>query len=170
MTTLPLTSAVKGGAAMWERKWESVVWIASVAVALFAAVSAFVGAIGLIVGYMHIPLSVLRGTPFTDFTVPALLLGIVVGGSALAAAAIVVFGPRRLTVLGPLSFDAFALAVAGCIMVGWMAIEVGLIGLDIWVQVLYFVVGLVMSGLAIPLNWAESRQPQWSGRHHAHAA
>ena len=127
---------------------EKGVRIALVVVDLFAAVSAIVGAVGLIVGYMDIPLGVLEGTPFADFTVPALLLGIVVGGSALVAATIAVFGPRRI--------EAPASAVAGCIMVGWMTIEVAMIGLEIWVQAAYFVVGLVMIGLAVLLQWAKA--------------
>ena len=69
--------------------------ITLIVVDLFAAVSAIVGAIGLLVGFMNIPVSVLHGTPFADFTVPAMLLGIVVGGSALVAAAVALFGPRR---------------------------------------------------------------------------
>lgn len=148
---------------------ERSVRIAVVVVDLFAAVSAFAGAIGLVVGYMNIPLSVLSTTPFADFTVPALLLGIVVGGSALAAAAIAVFGPRRLTLFEPWSFDALASAAAGCIMVGWMVIEIAMIGLGIWVQALYLVVGLVMIGLAALLQWAESREPGVSAHHHATA-
>ncbi|HEV2237087.1 MAG TPA: hypothetical protein VGR57_10545 [Ktedonobacterales bacterium] len=63
---------------------ERSVRIALVVVDLFVAVSAVAGAVGLIAGNM-VPLSVLRGTAFADFTIPALLLGIVVGGSALAA-------------------------------------------------------------------------------------
>lgn len=122
--------------------------IALVVIDLFLAVSAIVGAIGLVVGFMNIPLSVLDGTPFADFTVPALLLGIVVGGSALAAAAIAVFGPRR--------YETLASAGAGCMMVGWMIIEVALIGLGSWLQPLYFVVGLVMIGLAALLEQAKS--------------
>lgn len=120
--------------------------IALVVVDLFAAVSAIVGAVGLIVGFMNIPIDVLRGTPFADFTVPALLLGFVVGGSALAAAAIAVFGPRRI--------ETLATAAAGCIMVGWMTVEIAMIGLDTWVQALYFAVGLAMIGLAGLLQWA----------------
>src|SRR5579859_2689439 len=111
--------------------------IAMIVVDLFAAVSAIMGAVGLVVGFMNIPLSVLSGTPFADFTIPALLLGFVVGGSALAAAAIALFGPRRLAPLGPWKFDALASAVAGCVMVGWMLIEIAMIGLAIWVQALY---------------------------------
>jgi hypothetical protein len=143
--------------------------IAVVVVDLFAAVSALAGAIGLVVGFMNIPLTVLRTTPFADFTVPALLLGIVVGGSALAAAVIAVFGPRSITLLGPWRFDALATAVAGCIMVGWMTIEIAMIGLGSWLQPTYFVVGLVMIGLAGLLQRAEVQQTGVSARHHAHA-
>src|SRR5690242_7906151 len=106
---------------------------------------------------MQIPLGVLDTTPFTDFTIPALLLGVVVGGSALAAALVALFGPRTLTLFGLWRFDAAVSAVAGCIMVGWMIIEVAMIGLGIWVQAAYFVVSLVMIGLAVLLQWAESR-------------
>lgn len=139
---------------------EKGVRIALVVVNMFAAVSAIVGAIGLLVGFMNIPLSELQGTPFVDFTVPALLLGIVVGGSALVAAIIALFGPRR--------FEALASAVAGCIMVGWMTVEIAMVGLDVWVQAAYFAVGLVMIGLAGLLQWARAHQPGISGQPHAH--
>lgn len=122
--------------------------IALVGVDLFAAVSAIVGAVGLVVGYMDIPLSVLRGTPFADFTVPALLLGIVVGGSALAAATIALFGPDRI--------ETLATAAAGCVMVGWMTIEIAMIGLGTWVQAAYLGVGLLMIALAALLQQARS--------------
>ena len=141
--------------------------IAAVVVDLFAAVSAFAGAIGLVVGYMNIPLSVLSTTPFADFTVPALLLGIVVGGSALAAAAIALFGPRSLALFGPWRFDALATAAAGCIMVGWMTVEIAMIGVGSWLQPTYFAVGLLMIGLAALLQWAESRTTAVGAGHHA---
>jgi hypothetical protein len=144
--------------------------IALVVVDLFLAVSAIVGAVGLVAGFMNIPLSVLHGTAFADFTVPALLLGIVVGGSALAAAAIALFGPRRLALLELWRFDALASAAAGCIMVGWMVVEVALVGLGSWLQPTYFVVGLVMIALAGLLQWAESHPIGMHGRQHAHAA
>jgi hypothetical protein len=140
--------------------------IAVAVVNLFAALSAFAGALGLVVGYMNIPLSELRTTPFADFTVPALLLGFVVGGSALAAALITLFGPRRIALFEPLRFDALVSAVAGCIMVGWMTIEIAMIGLDTWVQALYLVVGLLMIGLAGLLQWAESHVASVSAIHH----
>ena len=56
--------------------------ITVVAADLFEAASGAVGAVGLLTGFMKIPVSILGGTPFADFTVPALLLGFVVGGVA----------------------------------------------------------------------------------------
>jgi hypothetical protein len=131
--------------------------IAVVGVDLFEAVSAVVGAVGLVVGFMSIPLSVLSGTPFTDFTVPALLLGVVVGGSALVAAVVTAFGPRR--------FGALASAAAGCITVGYLAIEIAMIGLGSWAQVVWLGVGLLMIGLAALLWRAEPYAAGVSGSH-----
>jgi hypothetical protein len=145
---------------------EKTVRIVVVVVNLFAALSAFAGALGLVMGFMNIPLSVLSGTAFADFTIPALLLGFVVGGSALAAALIAAFGPRRIAPCEPLRFDALVSAIAGCIMVGWMTIEVALIGLGSWLQPTYLVVGLVLIGLAGLLQWVESRETGVTSLHH----
>jgi hypothetical protein len=143
--------------------------VALVIVDLFLTVSAFAGAVGLVAGNI-VPLSVLRGTGFSDFTIPALLLGIVVGGSALAAAAIALFGPHGLTALGSWRVDALASAAAGCIILGWMVFEVALIGLGSWLEPAYFAVGLVMMRLAGLLQRAETHPARASGRPHAHAA
>ncbi|MFT3914724.1 MAG: hypothetical protein QM704_11565 [Anaeromyxobacteraceae bacterium] len=70
-------------------------------------------------GTIGMPLAVLAPTPFRDFLVPgALLLG-AVGGSQLAAGALVLLGrPQgRLAALG-----------AGAILAGWIAVQVLLIG------------------------------------------
>lgn len=139
--------------------------IAVVSVSLFAALSAFAGALGLLVGNI-VPLSVLQETPFADFAVPALLLGIVVGGSALAAALIALVGPRRMALFEPLRFDALVAAVAGGIMVGWMTVEIAMIGLGSWVQTVYFAVGLLMIGLAALLQWIEVHEISVRSLHH----
>jgi hypothetical protein len=120
-----------------------------VVVDLLEAASAGVGAVGLVVGFMNIPTTVLSGTPFADFTVPALLLGFVVGGSALVAALIAAFAPR---------WFAPASAAAGCITVGWLVVEIAMIGLGSWAQIAYMAVGLVMIGLAA-LLWRAELQP-----------
>ena len=123
--------------------------IAVVGADLFEAVSAVVGALGLATGFLGIPVSVLSGSPFTDFTVPALLLGFVVGGSALLAAVVAALGLRPL--------DALASAAAGWITVGWLTVEIAMIGLGSWAQVVWLLVGLVMIGLAGLLWRAEGR-------------
>jgi hypothetical protein len=47
---------------------------------------ALIGMVMLLTGWGYqFPTSWLQGTPFSDYTVPGLLLGIVVGGSALLA-------------------------------------------------------------------------------------
>ena len=122
--------------------------VAVIAVDLLEAVSAIVGGIGLLVGFMNIPISVLHGGPFSDFTVPGLLLAVVVGGSALVAACVTAFRTTRL--------GAIASAAAGCVTVGWITTEVAMIGLGSWLQVTYFAVGVVMIALAALLWRAES--------------
>jgi hypothetical protein len=131
--------------------------IAVVVVNLFEAASAIIGAVGLVTGFMNIPVSALVETPFTDFTVPALLLGVVVGGSALMAAVIAWFGPRRL--------DALASVVAGCMTVGYLSVEIAMIGLVAWPQAVWFLVGLLMIGLAALLWQADSHA---AGLHVSH--
>src|SRR5262249_47040937 len=135
----------------------SVTRITLIGVNLFAALSAFAGALGLVVGFMDIPLDVLRTTPFADFTVPALLL---------AAALILWFGLRRIALFEPLRFAALASAVAGGSMVGWIIVEVAMIGFGGWLQTLYFAVGLVMIGLAALLQWAETDETRVTSLHH----
>jgi hypothetical protein len=94
-----------------------------------------------------VPLSWLAGTPFSDYMIPGLVLAIVVGGSALLAAA-------------TLSIDReWALlpsVLAGPLLVGYLFVEA--ISIDskagnallpvLAAQLLYFVLGVAVSGLA----------------------
>ena len=107
---------------------------------LFEAASAIVGAVGLIVGFMNIPTAVLQGTPFGDFVIPAMLLGMVVGGSALVAAVITAFASPRT--------GAVASGIAGAMTVGYLCVEIAMIGLNAWPQVVWFGVGLAMIALS----------------------
>jgi hypothetical protein len=133
--------------------------VAVVGIDVFEAISAFLGAVGLVVGFMNIPVTILSGTVFADFTVPALLLGFVVGGSALVAALAAAFGSPR--------YGGLASMMAGCITVGWLSIEIAMIGLDSWAQVAWWLVGAVMIVLGAFLwhsasyvaGGAGSRQP-----------
>jgi hypothetical protein len=50
---------------------------------LFLGTTAVAGGVGLLTGLIKIPLSSLTGSLFSDYTVPAVLLVVAVGGTAL---------------------------------------------------------------------------------------
>jgi hypothetical protein len=88
--------------------------IAIAVLAAFIALSAIGGGIALLLGtYQHgvlveagtgaqFPIEWLRNTPFSDYTIPALVLAIVVGGSSLIAA-VTVFTGREAGVLASMA-------------------------------------------------------------------
>ncbi len=96
-------------------------------------------------------------TPFTDFTIPAVALGVVCGGSALLALVTVVTRPW---------IGALASIVAGLIMVGFEAVEIAVVGFtpmlypaqpQAWLQPFYLAVGAAMSVLGGYLWWVLAR-------------
>ena len=104
----------------------------------FGAVSAIAGAIGLLGGGVKYPDEWLAGSPFSSYTGPALILGIIVGGSQLAALA---------GVLRHKSWAATASLLAGLVMMGWIGGEVLLVGsksgLMAALQIVYALNGLL---------------------------
>jgi hypothetical protein len=131
------------------RKHE-VIRIALLAITAFIATSAIGGGVavlgGVVAGY-KLPLAWLAGTPFGDYTIPGLALAIVVGGSALLAAA-TIFIHRQWALL--------VSEVAGLAMVGYLVVEIisidGNVGNDLPIylalQLFYLVLGLALFGLA----------------------
>src|SRR5437016_5454698 len=131
---------------------------------VFAGVAALTGGTMAFTGLLYrAPLEWLDGTPFSDYTVPGLILGVLVGGSALVAAGATI----RSAAAG-----AFASVAAGVLMMGWIVGEYILvpairfnfadIGASIqqvtWQQPLYFLVGLAMAVLAlriVPGGWRQ---------------
>lgn len=122
----------------------------------FAGLSAVAGMVGLVGGGVQMPAAWLEGTPFADYLVPGLILGIAVGGSALLAIVATIWNAGTGAVLS---------LIAGAIMMGWIVGEYilmpnarfGLAVLDAsWLQPLYFLVGLAMAALALrilPGGW-----------------
>src|SRR5438045_7396828 len=74
--------------------------IALVVMEAFIGLGAIGGGIAILIGAFDqwLPLAWLQGTPFSDYTIPGLMLAIVVGGGMLLAAA-TVFIQREVTVL-----------------------------------------------------------------------
>ena len=119
----------------------------------FIALTAIGGGIALLIGVedARFPLEWLEGTPFKDYTIPALLLAIVVGGSALIAC-VAIFTGHSLALL--------AAIVAGMIMVGYIVVEVLIFNQvppgPTVTEYLYFGLGLVIVVLA-GYSWLAER-------------
>lgn len=131
-----------------------------VAVAAFIAISAIAGGAAMLAGAVQFPLEWLRSTPFSDYTIPALTLAIVAGGSALLAT-VMVFTSRTAGV--------FAAMAAGLIMAGYEVVEVITIMQVNWLQGVYFGAGLVVFGLAAFLWVIEVRRHPVHSRRYSQA-
>jgi hypothetical protein len=121
-------------------------WAGLVALLSSGAVSAIAGGIGLMGGGITFPRDWLDGSPFADYTIPGIVLAAIVGGSQLIAAVAVQRRAERASLKS---------AIAGAIMIGWIASEVLIVGsnggLMLTLQVIYFVLGLVELALAMRL-------------------
>lgn len=81
----------------------------------------------------------LAKSPFADFLIPGLVLALLVGGSAGVAAAAQGFGWR---------WRAWASRVAGLMIGGWILVELAMVQMFSWLQVLYLCLGALQVGLA----------------------
>jgi uncharacterized membrane protein len=98
--------------------------ITLVVIEIFVGVWAVIGGVGLVTGtiaFLQMPATYLQGTPFSDYTIPGLLLLFAVGGSYLVAA---------VTILAGHEVGVLASALAGLILVGFEAVEVAIIDRD----------------------------------------
>ena len=66
--------------------------IVLVVLEVFVALGAIAGGIGLLTGAIPASLEGLQGSPFVDYTIPALSLMVIVGGGMLVAAATILSG------------------------------------------------------------------------------
>jgi hypothetical protein len=130
----------------------------------FMALSAIWGGIAMLLGVYRngvlieagtgarFPVAWLQGTPFSDYTVPALVLALVVGGSALMAL-LTIFTGRRAGVIASLA--------AGLLLVGFIAVEITTLEQvpagPTPAEALYFGIGLSLVALAAFLWLAEYR-------------
>lgn len=116
---------------------------ARIVLAVFQAVSAFAGGIGLIAtAGLGMPPSFLDGGPFRSFAWPGLILIGVVGGSQALAAGLLL--ARRVSAL-------LWSAVAGFGMLVWIFTETGMIRGMSWLQALYFATGIAQLVLVMAM-------------------
>lgn len=125
--------------------------IGLIALQVVGSVSAAAGAVGLLGGRIAFPTEWLSGSPFTSYTIPGLILGVVVGGSQLAGLIALLRRHDRAPQLS---------ALAGAIMMGWIIAEVLIVGSISGImrnlQVLYFLLGLAEMGFAA--LWIRARE------------
>lgn len=111
---------------------------------IFLALTAFGGGIQLLVGFYTPPVEMLKGSLFKDFTVPGLALGIIVGGSALLAAILVIQKNK---------FSILASIAAGLVIMFFEFVEALIIGSPAgparFMQILYFGMGTLIASVAL---------------------
>lgn len=89
------------------------------------ALNAVAGGYYALSGAPGVPVDWLAGSPFDSYAVPGAILLVVVGGSS-AAAAVAVLARARLA-------RPLALA-AGALLLGWIVVQVAIIGYVSWLQ------------------------------------
>ena len=99
----------------------------------FGALSALVGAVlAIATNGAGVPLEYLNNSPFSSYFIPGLILGVVVGGTQLAAAIALLAKRDKALVLS---------AIAGFGMLIWTFVELAMIQQYSWLQGAYFILG-----------------------------
>jgi hypothetical protein len=121
---------------------------------------AFTAVFGAIVVVPTLPLDWLEAGPLTDYTIPALALGVLCGGAAIVALALLIFEPR---------LGGAASVVAGAFMVVFEVVEISIVGLAIldygitnfqsWLQIVYIAIGATGMALGYHL-WTLLSRPR----------
>ena len=124
--------------------------------------SAVPGGITLLVGFYAPPVEQLKGSVFTDFTIPGITLLLFVGGSAVLATVLLVRRSR---------FGALSAALAGAIVMSFEFVEVLAIGSPAGparvMQLLYFGIGLGLVGLSLVCMSIDVLRPQTAPAPHS---
>lgn len=114
-------------------------YVILIVLTIFLALTTFLGGIGLMTNLIAMPVTMLQGSPFKDFTIPALALSVIAAGSALFAAILLLRKSR------------FALLFAnttGVIIMFFEFVEVLVIGSPAGIarnlQILYFGLGTLI--------------------------
>jgi len=129
---------------------------------VFVALTAVIGALFVVPG---LPLDWIRRGPMTDFTVPAIALGLFIGGSAVVALGLLIADGRSAGV---------ASMIAGALVIAFEFVEIWVIGFAIlvrgagdvvsWLQVACIGIGVIGMVLGYHL-WHVPADPRAYLRH-----
>jgi hypothetical protein len=109
---------------------------------LCIGVGALAGGVNALTGAKGVPREWLDRTPFKSYFVPGLLLFVVIGGSMLAAAGLLLSGASAARLVS---------LEAGIVLLGWIAAQLATIGYRHWLQPLFLVLGLAVVVLSFAL-------------------
>jgi len=93
---------------------------------------------------MQWTVAMLEGSPFTDFTIPGIILA---GLFGIGSIAVIGLGAARFR-LAP--FLAFAI---GCAQMIWITIELAIIGEFSFLHPTMFAIGFLIAAFAVPWGW-----------------
>jgi hypothetical protein len=113
----------------------------------FLSVTSMMGGIPLIVdpsgGLLHMPLNLLEHSPFHSFLIPGIIL---FAANGLMSLAIFVLALRRRVGYGVMT------AFQGCVIAGWITVEVIVLRAVVWPHYVYWAVGLILIVCGIMLR------------------
>jgi hypothetical protein len=116
----------------------------------FLSLSAIAGCIQLLEGTYAPPVDMLQGSPFKDFTIPGLALGLIVGGSALFAAILLIRESR---------YAILSAAAAGIIIMFFEFVEMLVIGSPAGIartlQIFYFSLGTLIAAISLASSFLD---------------
>jgi uncharacterized membrane protein len=97
---------------------------------------------------LELPMSLLEGSPFTDFLIPGMFLLAVNGIGSMIGAGLS-FTRRR--------YAQEIAIVLGAILVAWIVIQIVIISSFHWLHVLYFILGVVELGIGLYIRRRRSK-------------
>jgi hypothetical protein len=113
----------------------------------FLSVTSMMGGIPLILdpsgGLLHMPLSLLEHSPFHNFLIPGIILLVANGLLSVVAFVATIRRGRGFGIL---------VAFQGCVIVGWITVEVIVLRSVAWPHYLYRAMGLILIGSGIMLR------------------
>jgi hypothetical protein len=111
----------------------------AIAALIFLGVTSLIGAVPLILApsgvMLRMPLSLLEHSPFTNFLIPGIIL---LTANGLLSFVVLALLLRRSALY------AWWVVLQGCVLAGWITIEVAMIRAAIWAHYVYWAVALVM--------------------------
>jgi uncharacterized membrane protein (UPF0136 family) len=130
----------------------------------FVALTSIACGVGLVVGAVQFPVAWLAGTPFSDYTMPGLVMATIVGVSSFLAAEMISAGRDGGVV---------ASAIAALLLMGFEVAEVTMIDRNLgnWLpfvvglQTIYSTLSLTIFGLAAYLWRTEHHRRHFQTRH-----